>query len=405
MHWVVAFNGARDGYQVPLALAETDRLEALVTDWYSPLDRAPVAALAARLPARVRQLFERRYRAGLPSSKVHVLLREAVRQVVQRDALALVDSRLGAYAGRLARARGAGVLAYSFYGHAAFAAYGSESGARLLFQVQAHPRTMRAVLQEELENAPDRLARASIASESALLGMFPRFEQLCEEPLLADRCLVPSTYTRATLVDNGVAADRIQVIPYGVDLEQFTPPDRPPADERFRVLFAGNLVRRKGLGYLLEAWKRLALPNSELLLVGRGKVDADLLARYRGWYRTVMDVHERGRMRELYGTAHVCCMPTLSDSFGLVFLEALACGTPIIGTPNSGAADLVSQEEGGFLVPIQSVPALMERLSWCYEHRDALLAMRAQARRRAERFSWAEFRCAVAAAAEVAGTL
>ena len=85
-------------------------------------------------------------------------------------------------------------------------------------------------------------------------------------------------------------------------------------------------------------------------------------------------------------------MPSLIEGFGLVYLESLACGTPVIATPNTGAADLISEGEEGFIVDIRNVEALAERILWCYEHRRELALMRPKARRLAERHTWGAFR-------------
>lgn len=398
---MAVFNGARDGYQAAVALSDAGILERLVTDWYSPLDLPAARYAAALLPARARGLLGRRFAPGLPSRRVRGMPLQAVRQALGRLSMDEFDDVLGARAGRLARSRGAGVLAYSYYAQAAFASSGGMVP-RALFQVQAHPAALRRVLYEEMELAPD--ARGSLGREPELAGSPGRIDGLSRAPLAADLCIAPSGYTRDTLVEAGVEPSRVRVVPYGVDLRQFTPgPAR--REGPFRVLFAGQLAQRKGLKYLLEAWKRLALPGAELVLVGRGIVDGGLLAGYEGLFRTEMNVHSRDRMRDLYRGADVFCMPSLVESFGLVYLEALACGTPVIGTRSTGAPDLVREGRDGFLVGIRDVEALMDRLAWCHANRAALRAMRAEARARAEEFTWERFRAGVAGAVLEAGAL
>lgn len=386
--WVTVFNGVRDSYQVPLALAEAGRLERLVTDWYSPLDKPAFRRAAHLLPSRIRTLLGRRYQPGLPSGHVESMLREAIRQRLRPEQIHEVDARMGRRAGEIARDRGAGLFAYSYYAFAAFGSYGRAPGRRLLFQVHPHPATVRSILREEMQRAPEQAG--SLNSEHETGAGEKRFEQLCAEPLLADYCVAASQFTKSTLVASGVPAARVRVVPYGVDLHAFVPPEQPPGG-RFRVLFAGQMVQRKGLSYLLEAWKRLALPDAELVLAGRGRRDEGLLARYHGRYRLEADASP-DRLRKLYQTSDVFCMPSLAEGFGLVYLEALACGTPVIGTPNTGAPDLLSDADAGFIVPVRDVDALADRIRWCYEHRDDLLAMRVRARRQAERFPWAAFR-------------
>jgi glycosyltransferase involved in cell wall biosynthesis len=202
------------------------------------------------------------------------------------------------------------------------------------------------------------------------------------------------------VAENGVDPARIRIVPYGVDLEALTPPPHPPSG-RFRVLFVGQMVHRKGLSYLLEAWRSLALPDAELVLAGRGNFDRELLARHQGSFRLAEDVSP-GVLRELYRSSDVLCVPSLAEGFGLVYLEALACGTPVIGTVNTAAADMVTEGENGWVVEIRSADAIAERLRWCHAHRDALAAMRPAARRTAEGYTWERFRRGVADAAREA---
>lgn len=391
MKWVAVFNGARDQYQVPLAMAQAGRLEALVTDWYSPLDRSWARAVQAALPARVGAALRRRYAPGLPSARVVPLWSQALRQARGAD-LARVDAALGAHAGRLAARRGAGLLAYSYYAHDAFTAYGS-AGPRVLFQVHPHPASLRALFRDEMARVPQA---DSLAGEEEMRDAGERFGRLSREPLLADLCIAASRYTGRTLVENGVDPARVRVVPYGVDVEYLHPAaERAPGP--LRVLFAGQMVQRKGLSDLLTAWGSLGLRDAELTLVGRGRFDQGVLRSHEGSFRMETDA-SRARLRELYQQADVLCVPSLAEGFGLVYLEALACGTPVIGTVNSGAADVVTEGRDGWVVPIRSPDALAERLRWCHENRDALASMRAHARETALRHDWAAFRAGVVAA-------
>ena len=394
MKWVVVFNGRRDAYQAPLALAERGALESLVTDWYTPLDRAWCRPLLQLAPERIRGLLASRFRAGLPSARVTAdVLGVLGTRIASRGELAAIDRRLGSVAGRIASKRGAGLLAYSYWAHAAFT-HASLDTARVIFQVHPHPESLRALYEEELALVPD--ARESLLAEEEMRRPAHYQRLMAEEPHLADACIAASGFTARTLIEQGIEADRIRVIPYGVDLERFRP-GAPPPERPFRVLFVGQFVQRKGLSYLLEAWRRLALPNAELVLAGRGNMDRTLLTRYDGSYVQRERVTD-DELRELYRTSHVFCMPSLAEGFGLVYLEALASGTPIIGTPNTGAADVVQEGVEGFLVGIRDVDALAARLRWCYDHPAELAAMRVRARARAERLSWSAFRSELAGA-------
>jgi len=400
MQWVVVFKGARDSYQIPLALAEVGRLEALVTDWYSPLDRPWLRQLAERFP-RLGSALRKRYCDGLPSASVRVMPLELIRsKVSSRAGSEHGDNRIGAVAGSLARARRAGILSCSYYGYAAFRQYGDGPAPKVLFQLHPHPSSIRSLFSEEMRLAPE--CRESLSGELEMSMPEHRFRQLCEEAALADLIMTPSSYVKQTLAEHGVAEHRVRVVPHGVRLDLFWPPAEPPRGP-FRVVFAGQMVQRKGLGYLLEAWRRLALRDAELVLVGRGLMDNALLARYDGVYTLRAGV-TRDELRAIYQSSDLCCVPSLAEGFGLVYLEALACGTPVIGTPNTGAADLITEGGEGFIVPIRDVEALSDRIRWCYGHRGALREMRPRARQLAEKHPPERFRQILAETVSQLGT-
>ena len=380
--WVVAFAGSRDHYEVPLALAEAGMLQALVTDWYSPLDRRAWSLLQHVVPRASKYLY-RRYREGLSST------------LVQRSLIAMVHAKLGGSgksddiigtaASRAARLSHSGLLAYSFYANAAFRNFENDQLPKVLFQIQAHPYSFQQLVRAQAGKMPDVLAWVREEPEFCEAG---RLAELAAEHRMSDFCIAPSKYVKKTLVEDGADPNRIHVLPYGVDTEVFRP-TREPAQDRFRVVFIGRLCFRKGLWHLLEAWRRLGLRDSELVIAGAG--DPPFLQAYLGYTR-IPYLHSQVAVRDLLSSSDVCCVPSLSDSFGLVYLEALACGTPVIATENTGAADLITDYQHGFITKAGDVEELRERIGWCYENRFRLEQMRVKARRVAEIYSWSFFR-------------
>jgi len=209
-----------------------------------------------------------------------------------------------------------------------------------------------------------------------------------EEALAADRLLAGSDYVRDTLVAHGVEAGRIAVLPYGVDTERFRPGQREQ-DGVFRILFVGQISQRKGIKYLLEAVRRLKLPQAELVLVGGIAGSGDGLRPYAGLFRHVRHVpyHE---VHRLYQQADLFVYPSLHEGSAFATYEALASGLPVVATPNTGA--VLRDGEEGFLVPIRDVEALMERIECLYRDPALRRGLGAQARRRAEAYTWADYR-------------
>lgn len=186
-----------------------------------------------------------------------------------------------------------------------------------------------------------------------------------------DVIAVPSSFVRRTFVERGVPAQRIEVLPLGVDLALFRPPPRPAT--RFRVLYVGGLTLQKGIPYLLEAMAPL-LDGAELWLIGAVHDEVrPFLARYENRIR-LLGVMPRNELRRYYGECSVLVLPSVQDGFGMVMAQAMACGLPVVATTNTGATDLYTDGVEGFIVPARSAEALREPI--------ALLGRDAELRRR-----------------------
>ena len=161
-------------------------------------------------------------------------------------------------------------------------------------------------------------------------------------------------------------------IPNGIDTKHFHP-DVPPIDEfndgKLNILFVGRLEKRKGLNYLLEAYKQAKqeIPNSRLIIVGPGtrlrrKYEKQLM---RNGLKDVVftgysSYHDLPRF---YRTADIVCSPATGwESFGIVLLEAMAAKTPIIASNIAGYASVLTDGIEGRLVPPRDTKRLAEAL-------------------------------------------
>jgi len=209
------------------------------------------------------------------------------------------------------------------------------------------------------------------------------------EVQLADHIFVASSISQKSLVDFGVNPAKISVISYGAPLEYFHP--QPKDCQKFRALYVGRIEPRKGIHYLLQAWASLQLPLAELWLVGINEFPAGWLDRYSDRFRYVPSV-PHAELNEYYSAADVLVFPSLVEGFGLVLLEAMACGIPVITTPNTAGPDIITDGVEGFIIPIRDVEALAEKIEWCSEHMLELAEMGRAARRKAEQLTWAMYR-------------
>ena len=380
--WVVAFAGARDSYQVPIALHESGLLQTLVTDFYAPLDRPLPAAVAEMLPSLVRSKLRRRFDPALPSRLVESHSAYALKNWWEPDGWMHRVGSLGERAGQIAAKERCSIVSYAHLATSAFAAVGS--GRKVLIQMQPHPTAVRTALQSDkfLPEFQDQI-RNELDWPQEIFDTFSR------EPHLADLCIVASKYTRETLVENGVSAERISVIPYGVDLEFFCPADTQAG--KFSVLFVGQLCRQKGLHYLLEVWRRLKLTCAELRIVGNFPSNRNAISRYES-EANFLGPLQWNELREEYRRTDLLCLPSLSDGFGQVILEAMACGTPVLTTTSCGASDLIRHGENGLVIPPADLDSLMSSLEWGSKNRDKLREMGLAARATAAHHPWATFR-------------
>jgi glycosyltransferase involved in cell wall biosynthesis len=178
----------------------------------------------------------------------------------------------------------------------------------------------------------------------------------------ADAITVPSSFVRQTFIDMGIPGEKVKTIPYGVRLENFFPVALPPEDA-FEVLFVGSVSLRKGVPYLLQAFAQIRHPRKRLRVVGALHDSVKVaLSRLPLEQVELLGAVDQQRVRQLMSTSHVLVLPSIEEGLALVQGQALACGCPVIATPNAGAEDLFADGVEGFIVPVRSVDALTQRM-------------------------------------------
>jgi glycosyltransferase involved in cell wall biosynthesis len=223
----------------------------------------------------------------------------------------------------------------------------------------------------------------------------PKVAQRVERELeMADLVLVPSRFVARQLEEVGLPKERIAVEPYGVDLSAFSPADRGSRhggrNGVVRCLYVGHVSHRKGVPVLLEAARRLRSQPIEFALVGP-VVSPEVLrdppdnVRYLG-----PTVH--GGVAETMREADLFVLPSLEDSYGLVTLEAMASGLPVIVSDHAGTSELITHGEDGLVIPAGDATALVQAIERLVQDDDLRAAMGAAARRRVEGgHSWADY--------------
>ena len=164
---------------------------------------------------------------------------------------------------------------------------------------------------------------------------------------LADTLVVPSSFVKQTYIENGVNSDKIVVNPFGTSVSLFN--TVPHQNEHTCFLFFGGLTARKGLPFLLSVWKDFVkkYPDNSLILAGYGELPKT--------YTLPVGVKNIGvvapaNRQQVFNMADVFVFPSFFEGLAQVQLEAAACGLAVIGSTQSGAADLVEEGKSGFVV-------------------------------------------------------
>ena len=220
-------------------------------------------------------------------------------------------------------------------------------------------------------------------------------------PEYVDRCLaeydganaivVGSTFSRGTFIRQGLRAGTVHVCPYGVDLSLFHPV--PKRDHRFRILFVGTQSLRKGIGYLFDAVRPLVKKGAvELWLIGHVQAETAELLGCNADLFVHKGVRARSELSWYYSQASVLVLPSIEEGLALVQAQAMACGVPVIATPNTGAEDLFSDGVEGVLVPARSPSAIRRAIQRMLDNPAEREEMAAAALRRVRQLGgWASY--------------
>lgn len=393
--FVCAFRGRRDSYEVPLALAESGRLERFVTDYF----QTPTLSMVTRmLPSRLREKLSRRAKDGIPPERVECLLGSTVLEALLiragRPPAATYmhfDAMYSRSAARIARKHRADLFLYSPYAMPAFGERYEHRPLKVLFQFHPHPRLERSILVEDAR----RWARDGLAFTDRIVSEEPPAAQPDYDQgwVYADHIICASSFTKKSLTEVGAPSERISVIPYGVDLPASPSrvADRSPG---FHVLFVGSGIQRKGLHHLLHAWRSAQFKpgQAQLTLVSRViEPSLEALARQVAGVELIPGASE-SELNRLYAAATLFCMPSLVEGFGQVYLEALSHGLPVLGTANTCLPDLGGPGDGVYCVAPGDVDALARMLHDLSGTLPGDKGQRAAARACAARFTWSGFR-------------
>lgn len=382
---LVAQIGSRRAYAVPRILHQAGLLEHLVTDL--ALEVVPFQPLRDLLGGKSWRMH------GLPSDKVSCFPLFGLHRAIMNRLSCRPGPRLRAYT-RWNRRFCRLVVDRSFGGENLVYTYNC-AGLEILQHAKA--RACGTVMDQTA--APWATEEPLIDEERAL---WPGWEyagatradwrELAEreerEWALADVIVCGSEYVVDCLRRLSGPADKCAVVPYGVEEGLFAHRVRNRRDEPLRVLSVGTAQLRKGVQYLMEAARLLARDRFVFRWVGPVRVSPQAVAELSAAIELAGPV-PRSALQNVYDWADVLVLPSLSEGSANVCYEALACGLPVVTTPNAGS--VVRDGIDGFVVPIRSPEGIAARLLELASNSDRLERMSRNTTERVPEFTWTAY--------------
>lgn len=372
LRFAVIHYGARMHYMAPAAIARAGCLHRLYTDFcVLPEEDKWLSKLPLRvLPPPLRRAFGRRIPEDIPKSAIRRFQISTFRDQyyarlhpeVASSAEACYEKHTAGHAlsDRLLERDFDG--ANALYVHPRDATRAIEEARRrgfpVLYESTGH-------LQDEFISAAE-YERHGVNSSR----LYNREEidtnqkWILKELQLSTLVLAASNYSKAGLLEAGVPEEKICVVPYGLPLNFF---DQPPAPVKGRILFVGTVGYRKGLPDLAAAARILqkSHPGIEVRVVGPFEFDISGRSEFAG--PTYLGQIPRVEVKKEYLSADLFVFPTISDAFGIVLMEAMAAGLPIVASSN--CADAVEEGRNGFHIPVHNPEAIAMRIAQIVENR------------------------------------
>jgi len=369
----------------------------LLTEFWTAISWNPKSPVSRALPRSLRDLLGRRSFPESVRSRTHTLpIREAVRLLAgaagfssphETGAFSIdavfreLDRKVAARLKKTSNVRG--VYAYEDGALESFRAARDLNRQRIYDLPIGYWRVGQQIFAEEAERQPEWASTLTGTLDSA-----EKLDRKDDELRLATRVIVASTFTKKTLTDSPCTAE-IDIVPYGAPRAIST--EIVQSSGKLKILFAGSLGQRKGLSYLLAAIEKLA-GAVDLTLIGRKTAAncAPVAAAVRK-YRWLPTLTHAAMLQEMH-SHDVLVLPSLFEGFGLVILEAMAQGTPVITTDHTAGPDIIENEVDGFIVPIRSAEAIAKKLDLLERDRERLMSTKLAAKRKAQSMGWDGYR-------------
>lgn len=242
--------------------------------------------------------------------------------------------------------------------------------------------------RSDSEKFPD----SKILDEATYLKGDTELKRNREELMLSNYFLVGSTFVKDSLLYCGVEDKAIFINPYGVNINHFCDKSQYRTNNPLRLIFVGAVCYRKGIHHLLSVVAEYSKEEVILDVIGGFSPNSEYYIKYKNHE----NIHFRGFvthdvLAQYYNNADVFVLPSLSEGFAQVSLEAMSCGLPVICTTNSGCNDAIKDFETGFVIEPSNREQLKEKIDWFIKNRSCIETMGKNARLVSLNFTWEHY--------------
>lgn len=390
--FTVSHAGKQHSYHLAHALFQLEKLEGFYTSSY--VEQKWLQDLILKSG---NQIFTRRFKEGLSSPFVHAHwqfeLKETLMRKLQGKSMAVQNQvyQRDVDFDKMISKKLKHLKSTHFWGfqgscHASVLSANENGKVSICELATAHVVQAKKILAEESRLQPDW-------ADSIDNLYFPaKYEKrLEEEPQNAQIVIAASGFTKWTLLESGIEEKKIKVLPLGFEAEKipFQLPESDISNRPIRILFAGTATQRKGISYLMEAMRSLGKTREiELHIIGGIQGSGKALWQNKEWFQYHPAVSQN-EMFKFYNQFDALVLPTIFEGFGLVIVEAMAAGLPVITTSHSMGPEIIESGKNGWLIPIRNAEAILNSiLDLRQMNNDQFLNLRQAARNSALDFTW-----------------
>lgn len=210
------------------------------------------------------------------------------------------------------------------------------------------------------------------------------------ELLNADKLVVASSFSKKTLIENGIDEKKIIINPYGVDINLFKCKNEYKQHKRIKFLFMGLVDVRKGVPFLLDVCEGFLKTQITLTLVGpiSNEINKLIVNDYDLTNIEILGKVSHHQMPMIIAEQDVFVFPSFFEGFALVLLEAMASGLPVITTTATAGADIIENGIEGFIIEPGDNEGLTTAIKFFVDNPNQIEVMGKAARKKAELYSW-----------------